>query len=152
MITTNYLDETAKKTLEILLDPIEKLTSYFKEKLNGSYQDCEIRGIKDLYDCHRITLNHEFPGCCYIDSKDYERKIIVKIRFNWAKWDSSMPKAPKQYFDCNIIDEKNKPNYFCNLAIEHLETPEFIEAVRNFLDGKENLKEIPWEKWEIENE
>jgi len=47
-------------------------------------------GLKHMEDIHRVYLNNEFPGCCYVRSKNLQRYIFITIKFDWSKWDTTI--------------------------------------------------------------
>ncbi len=151
-LTPNDLNQSAKRALEALLRPTQILNGILRNKLRGSYKTCKVGGWKHLKDVHRIHLINEFPGICYIESKEkeWERRIVVSIKYNWYKLNKTIKEIKvDQHLEFNIIDKKNLPNQFRRIHLKTLENPEFIQTLRDFLDGKKEIWEISWEKWEI---
>lgn len=154
-LKTKDLDQSAKRALEALLRPTQILNGILRNKLRGTYKTCMVSGWKRRKDMHRINFINEFPAGCYIESKEkgLERRIVVIIKYNWDKWDKIFSKKKvNQHLEFNITDTRNLPNQFRHIHLKTLENPEFIQVLRDFLDGKRELREIPWEKWEIEHQ
>ena len=143
---TSDLNKSAKKVHKALLEPISVLTKILRKKLRGAYGTCHMRGWKHMHDIHRVYLNNEFPGCCYIGSKNKQRYLVITIKFNWEKWDMTIQSQHhKNELEFDVNDERKNPkNHFDRIKFEKLNNPNFIKDVKKWL----NDEDIEWKKWE----
>jgi hypothetical protein len=144
--TDLQLNKTAKEINKLMLKPIDTLEKILKEELKGSYGKFERRGKRDLGFMRKIALDDEFPGFCYFESKDKKRTMCINIKFNWAKWDKTMPVDFKgeDTIKFDVTDQNHRLNYPHSIPIKNLYTKTFINHLRCWLiDGTE----IPWKEF-----
>lgn len=143
------LDTSAKQVYKALIGPIMMLAKILREKLKGTYGKFEVDGWIKLEDIHRIYLINEFPGHCRIASKDTEQKriIVISNRFNWGKWGNQSLES-KNSLEIDLTDKANMPNHTYKVAIKRLDDPNFIQGLKDWLQGIKNHKELPWKTWE----
>ena len=78
------------------------------------------------------------------------RSIRMILKYNWSQFDTSIiQKNVDPYLEMNMNDEANAPSNFAYIGLEHLEKPECIQAIKDFLTGKKRYEDIYWKKWEI---
>jgi len=145
-MNTTDLNKSARKVQKALIEPISTLTKILRKKLRGAYGECHMGGWKHMEDIHRVHLINEFPGCCYVRSKNLLRYIFITIKFDWSKWDTTIQlQNDKDLLEFNIYDDTKSPrNHFDKIKFEKLNNPNFIKDIKKWMNGEN----IEWKKWE----
>jgi len=145
MSTLNLnLLEAAKKSDELLNNPINILGKTLEEKLEGSYG----KFVKDNAP-YGMDQHLHFPGHLFIDSMDEKRNMSIRILFNWDNFRKEKEKEKEEVLFI-LLTKRGHKTERKNIKVKSLDAQECIENLKAWLHGEKEMDEIPWKKWEKE--